>query len=343
MPPMPQPPTKRRRWIGRISVGVAAAVVLYAAAWFIFAAQVHSAAVAWLNNQINRPTHVRCPDVAVAGFPGPVVLTCTAPLGVAPGWRWHAPTVQATVVPWSLDAWPFTMPGRHQVDGPDGVWTLSASAINGVIDPTGAVAVQMADVAIDTDGQSWSAKAVDLSIAADLTAGAINPKAFDVIARAVTPPDPLARTMDLGPMIDHAALRAVIEGTVSVSRWPPDPASIASWRDQGGVMQVEHAALSIGDVMMDTDGTLAFDALLQPQAAFTVRVAGWQAALGALVSKGVMARRDAAMAVFVLGAMAQVPEGGGRKVVTAPMTIQDGAVYVGPIRIAVLPPMRWNE
>jgi hypothetical protein len=340
MPPSPRP---RRNPVSRAVLVLVGTAMLYAAGWFAFAAQVRSAAEAWLARHSDHPVRLSCPDLTVAGFPGPVVVTCAAPRGRTPDWSWSGPAVRVTVAPWALEAWPFDAPGVHRFDGPDGPVDVQAMSLEGVIDPAGAVTLRMSDGAVTHAGSMWRIEAAEGRLTADPDADPPVAARLRAEASGVDPPPDIAAQMRVGTRFDRLAADVDVEGAFDASGWPPRAAALAAWRDAGGVVQVRAARAEIGDVSLDADGTMALDALLQPQAAFTVRLGGFDAAVGALVAGGVLDARRAAMVRFVLGALAEVPEGGGRKIVSAPLTVQDGGVFLGPIEVGRLRPVRWPE
>ena len=91
------------------------------------------------------------------------------------------------------------------------------------------------------------------------------------------------------------------------------------------------------------DGTITFDQDMQPLAAGTLRVAGLGETLDLLSNAGLIATGQATIAQVMFGAVAQPPAGGGRPQVKLPLTVQDGFVYIGPIKLAPLPPLDWSH
>ena len=74
----------------------------------------------------------------------------------------------------------------------------------------------------------------------------------------------------------------------------------------------------------------------------TARITGFRETVDALVAAGAVRPRDAMTAKIVLGVLAKTPEDGGPPRITAPLSAQDGALYIGPVRLFHLPAIRWD-
>ena len=74
----------------------------------------------------------------------------------------------------------------------------------------------------------------------------------------------------------------------------------------------------------------------------TARITGFRETVDALVTAGRLRPRVAMTAKIVLGVLAKTPEDGGRPRITAPLSAQDGALYIGPVKLFDLPVIRWD-
>lgn len=134
------------------------------------------------------------------------------------------------------------------------------------------------------------------------------------------------------------SLRATVMGT------PPGPADrhgLAAWRDEGGTLKIERLALDWSPVSLEASGTLALDPALQPIGALSTALSGHAALLRNLVAMGWVRPQDANMAGIAFGLL-EKPGADGQPRLTAPMTVQDGYLYVGPARLAPLPRIVWR-
>ena len=162
--------------------------------------------------------------------------------------------------------------------------------------------------------------------------------AYEIRARITDLRVPSAFGLPFGRSIELIFLDARINGPVPDDRWP---AALETWRDAGGTIDVGALRLDHGPLRMQGEGTLALDADMQPIGAFTAQLRGLFDLVEALRARGIVAARDAVMAKVVLGALAKRPTDGGPPVLNVPLTLQDRSLYVGPVRLARFPPVRW--
>ncbi len=116
---------------------------------------------------------------------------------------------------------------------------------------------------------------------------------------------------------------------------------LADWRDAGGTMEVERLLIGYDPLRLQGNGTLALDGDLQPVGAFSARIQGFFETVGRLNRAGVIRGPDASMAKVVLGMLAKQPKNGGPSTISLPLTIQDRALYAGPVRLIELPQLEW--
>jgi hypothetical protein len=145
--------------------------------------------------------------------------------------------------------------------------------------------------------------------------------------------------LPLGNLIKRMELEAYVSGPLQPGR-PSE--SLAAWRDAGGVLQIRHVAAQWGPLAVAAEGTLALDGGMQPLFAGTATVRGYGEAIDALAQAGLVAANQAAGAKITLAALAKPAEDGGPPEVKLPLTIQDGFLFVGPIKLAQLPRIIWQ-
>jgi hypothetical protein len=81
---------------------------------------------------------------------------------------------------------------------------------------------------------------------------------------------------------------------------------------------------------------------MQPLFAGTATVRGYSEAIDALAQAGLMPPNQATGAKIALAALAKPAEDGGPPAVHLPLTIQDGFLYVGPLKLARMPRIIWQ-
>jgi hypothetical protein len=115
--------------------------------------------------------------------------------------------------------------------------------------------------------------------------------------------------------------------------------SAVVWRDAGGTIEVSHLGLKSGPVDIEGTGTVALDTELRPLAAFSAQIQGYDAVIDQLVADGTVAPKNAEFARAVLAAMAGADAATGKSTLALPVSSQDGWLYLGPARLAKVPPL----
>jgi hypothetical protein len=88
-------------------------------------------------------------------------------------------------------------------------------------------------------------------------------------------------------------------------------------------------------------GTLALDAELQPEGAFSGAVQGYDELLAALAGGGQIRPNDVGLARLALGFLAK-PGPGGKPEIATSFTIQNGEMRLGPAKLGRAPRIHWD-
>jgi hypothetical protein len=172
----------------------------------------------------------------------------------------------------------------------------------------------------------------DTSVSADDSSALFNVALTD--ANIIQPGN-----LPLGQSISRAEFNGSLSGALQPGR-PSE--SLAAWRDAGGVLQIQRFAADWGPLAVTAEGTLALDGQMQPLFAGTATVRGYGEAIDALAQAGLMPPNQATGAKIALAALAKPAEDGGPPAVHLPLTIQDGFLYVGPLKLARMPRIIWQ-
>ncbi len=152
------------------------------------------------------------------------------------------------------------------------------------------------------------------------------------VDEVLLPPPPLPA---LGNSIKGVTLEATVMGKVPVL----SEASLSAWRDDGGTVEVKELSLDWGPLGLGLGGTLSLDDGLQPSGAFSARMTGYAETLQALAQTGAVSGGTARTATMGLGMIAR-PNEAGVSTLSVPLTIQNRAVYLSPLKVATLPEIR---
>jgi hypothetical protein len=310
--------------------------------WFWAADRVESAIANWAEAQRARGYEIAYRGPEIDGFPFRLNARMERPSVVAPaGWRWSGDAIVGHGAVWAPLTLDLELPRAQQVQG---VWfgrTRRAEATaaeghgtvhfhaDGKIDRA---SLRIADLTVHGE-PDWTAHAAsldyDLTSVATAPDGTAEPRILiDGTAREVTLPDfadgPFGRT------VERLGLDAEIVGPVP----PDDPAvALAIWRDQGGRVDVRKLDVRWGPIEVEAKGSGTLDALLRPEGKFDARIRGLPEAVDVLKRRGLI-QDGAALALKTAAfALAQSEAGSNRPVVTLPVTLRDGLVYLGPVAI----------
>lgn len=344
-----------RRKIMIVPAALAVAASLYGAAWLYAAHRLETGIAAWAEARRAEGWRMEYASLAVEGFPLRLRARIAEPAATAPrpaAPRWSAPVLLADLVPWRPDrvllhaprpstvAWTGPAAGRAELGR---ARALARLARNGH--------VERAELAIDDvvlftppEGPPATVNRITATVGRerpedDADAPAHRRVAFTVKGEmlGLTLPEGLEPT--LGRTVGRIALDAQVLGETVPGR----PAvALAAWRDSGGTVEVRQFALGWGPLIADGDGTLALDAGLQPEGALTARIAGFDATVETLVAAGIVKARHGVLIGYALNALAKRPEGGGPPVIEAPITLQGGRLFIGPIALLPLPRIDWQ-
>jgi hypothetical protein len=280
------------------------------------------------------------------GFPFVVQITTDA-LSVAPadeGWSWRTSGLGVEIQPWKLRRIRIEAFGAQKFAlRRDGALTRATlAAVESVAIATIAESGQIANIALRIRKPRLTG---DIG---EIQAGEIWLETTIAIPPPATHRDPsltlsLAASDGVLPANFDGALgrkfktlRADIKVLGAIAGGPLRN-TIESWREDGGTIEVEWLHFIWGPLDLRAKGTLALDAELRPLGALHADIRGYDAALEALRAASIMSDTTASLAKVGLALLARTPAEGGAPVLSLPVTAQDGALYLGPIRILRLP------
>ncbi len=144
-----------------------------------------------------------------------------------------------------------------------------------------------------------------------------------------------AEGQPLGPVIERLMVKARLQGVPP----RPSPPALTAWSRSGGSLLIDSALIKWGPVTVESTGALELDRDLQPVGSIKAEVAGFGAAVDALVAGGWVRAKDSHTLKAVLSGLA--PHGGARPVVKLPISLHDHFLHVGPFRLAPVPTLVW--
>jgi len=176
-------------------------------------------------------------------------------------------------------------------------------------------------------------------LAADLPAGAVSVGAGTI---RFAPEGVLLDVQELGlpglagTTIDRLRLQG---GIAPMPAGPLSAARAQAWRDAGGTLTLDEAALTWGPLQATGHAEIKLDAQLQPVASGTVDAAGLPAAIDALTRSGALPARTALAAKAVLALLAAPSPGAP---VSLPVQLQNRVLSVARFPLLRLPVVGWE-
>jgi hypothetical protein len=326
----------------------------YGAYWFYLAGLVRDGIVDWAAARRAEGITVGWDGYAVGGFPGALRVTIEAPVfansAATPGYEARGKRLIGEAWPWSPRQWRLAAPEGGQVaiqPGPErAAVTLVAARLSGAVTaPASASGQESPGMTVALAGEQITLAADARLTAARAAVTAILParKAShqETWSSATVAVDELvlpATIEPLGQTIAHIDGGVAVKGTIPAG---PRPAALAAWRDDGGTLELQSFDIAWGKLALAASGTLSLDSAMQPIGALTARIGGYNEIIDALVAAKTMKSGDAQFAKIGLGILAR-PDADGVPVLDAPITLQNGFLFIGPARLARLPRFTWE-
>jgi hypothetical protein len=341
----------RRRTRYGLAVCAALVVLLggYCAYWVMLARWIKNDIAAWALSARERRVDASWQALGIGGFPVRLRIelkdAALRDRSLDPAPELRVPALSGSAAPWNLVDWRLSAPsgltaglpgagGRlpsrllaHTADGalhlgaggggmlwlrlPDANIASSARVQIGVADLWVTLPSQPPRRHTEPNfGVAVDLRAVELPVAARALGESIEELAFGMTVKGVLPSGNLAR-------------------------------SVAAWRDAGGTVELDHLELRWGGLGATATGTIALDRELQPTGGFSGAVEGYDWILRALVRAGRLAAGDAGLAQLALTMLAKAgPD--GRPQITTSFTIQNGKMFLGPIKLGPAPRLAWQ-
>ncbi|MDX9860425.1 MAG: DUF2125 domain-containing protein [Rhodospirillales bacterium] len=350
-----RPPRRLRaaKWAIGAAIGGIVLGALYMGFWNYAAELARDSVLDWMEARRQEGAVVGFERLNIGGFPSYLRLVIDRPAMSWPNadapWGWETDQLTAEMRPWNFRQIVLLAPGRHAVS-----WTT------GGIGRTAKGAVRDLRAKVDLDGGRpvaghIDARAADFAGDGGLDRLTLERAAADFRCMPVVDADdrtpvadvrvtaheiglPSGWGLPLGAEVAAIRLDATVLGNLPFG---PLVDLLGGWRDDGGTVEVRQLDLTYGPLALAANGTLALDEALQPIGAFTARIEGFFETVDALRTRGAIRSQDAVTAKMVLGILAKRNDA-GRISLAVPLTLQDRRLYVGPVPLAEVPPIRWQ-
>ena len=332
-----------------IAAVLALLIGLWCAGWFYAADQARKRMATWTSAQQAAGNVVAYDTLAVGGFPFRIVVAIEGPAYGTPTYRWQATSLALAFQPWNLRRFGFRTAGAQRLDIATGNKIETIHLKMDQADGTGSFDAAGNMSAFESEFHTLSIAIEQgpvygfntLRIEGRVPANPI-PKPDGTSLELAFAADQISLPADqaiLAPQIERAAGTIAFNGRLPAQ--PLIPALIA-WRDAGGAIDFARLSLKWGALSVEGDGTVALDNALQPLAASSLQISGFNETMDRLAAAGAIRPEAAGATKFALGLIAKKPDGGGPPVASVPVSIQSQQLFVGPIVVSHLQPIRWE-
>ena len=331
---------------------VALAVLAYTAYWFVLAERTEALVDDALADWRSHGYALSYTERRTSGYPYRLAtevggFTLLRDGGRWP-WAWHGERLRIVAQPWDLRHYIAVLEGVNRIDlppageGADVELTAESAQASLILDGRYQAERGSAELreAVLRDAPGSEGVAIG-RIEAHARRPAGGPDANpDARLDAVVTLEALRLPDGAGGVLGREIARILIEGTV-MGPLPAalEPEPVAAWRDAGGFVDAHSLALDWGPVSIAGEGTVTLDELMRPLGAFSSRIVGFDALIDRLAAAGRMSEDAAAAARLAFALIAESPAGGGAPVLTVPVTIQDGWLFAGPVRMFKVGPV----
>ncbi len=328
-----------------ILAAVAIAAAGYTAYWYSAAQQLRAGMEEWSKERRAAGWYVDLGVPDISGFPWRIDVFLQTPRLAGPDgeWRWTAPNIKAIAAPWLPGNITVSTPGIHVFTTRQGEYWVEFGDAEADISVDGSgisdTVIRLSKVDIrPPDGARMQVERAVLrgrsGVVADPAEQAPETGfGIAVDARGITLParwrPPLGRNMA------RLSIDAVVTGKFGSGKTSAE--MLAHWRDGGGAVEVNAFSLDWEALTLRADGTFALDAELQPEGAMMADIRGIDRTTDQLIAAGVIDARTAFAAKVANRALSF--RGGSAKL---PLSVQNRRLYIGPVPILRLKPVRWN-
>jgi hypothetical protein len=324
-----------------------AAMIGYTIYWFALASWLERAAGRWIEARQAAGYRISDAGRSISGFPGRLTLTVAKPAigrDGDPSWDWQSEQVKLHLQPWDFNHLIFEF---APVD--DFAWSLRGTRHQGRLETQHALAsVILSDgkierTAADLTGVVWSSD----DLGEPLRVGRLQAHERSNHGEEATRPP---GSMAIAVQVDALTLPAVVAGPLGPSvptlqgaatltnPLPQGLDGLAAWRDDGGTVTLDAVTIVWGPLDARGSGTLTLDKDMRPLGAFAAEIRGFNGTIDALVRANLVRPNAALTAKIALGLLAKRDDD-GIQVLKAPISAQDGRLYVGPVALLRLSPL----
>jgi|GEM_PF-6541514 len=335
-----------RRWL-TVAILLGLVVVAGSAIWWMFLTSFGERQWQDLQQRLQADGYTfQYSELETSGYPLELVWTLHGVTLSHPGadggplpFRGEAERLRVTAKPWAPQRMAYRVESQHR-------WAVETGGAAGVVDV--AVGSAAGTFGPQADDSGWRLETRLAGITARPRDGIAEP--LRIAAAAVVLEAPLrmqriavdARLDRIGLPQDFGLGRTVellsVQGEMDPWLRSGAAAAVQAWQGAGGRIAVRQAQLRFGAMDGNATGTVGLDPELRPQGDLTLTVREPNKLLALAAERGWIADGQGqwlAMGAGLLGRR----NNGGTVETQLPLSFREGAVWLGPVRLADLPPV----
>lgn len=344
--------------VRRMAIGLPILAALYSAGWYLVANRLEDGIARWTDERRADGWTASYTSLRLEGFPfswrARIEKPQLATQRTVPALHWSGPAILLDWKPWDPSRIGFAASGGHRLDLTDPSTKGAANLVfrqatgNLVFGTSG----RLDRLALAIDDADWGEQEHErvqlnrLDMMVDTTPPprtdptTQHPAAFHLTGsvHGLTLPESLKTP--LGRTIGSFSLDATLMGKIGNGGILP---ALAAWRDDGGILEIDRFALGWSRLVLEATGTFAFDIAMQPIIATQATLRGHNETLDALVGAGILAPGESLMVRMAFRLLERSDGPGKPDEIRIALTVQEGWLYVGPVRLLRLPPIRWQR
>lgn len=329
----------------RLIVVVVIAVLAWGGYWVVGSVALDRGLRAWFDDRRGEGWVADYSDLRVLGFPNRFDTTFIDLELADPetGLAWSMPFFQLLALSYKPNHVIAVWPNQHRIATPRERLTLTSSKMQAslVVVPGTDLALDRASFVAEAFGASssagWQSGAEVLRFATRRAPEAANAHEIAIEGTAVEVAGPVKRWLDpLGALPGEVeTLRLATEVTFDA---PWDRFAIERARPQPVAIDLQDLTAVWGELELRVAGEVTLDEAGLASGAVTVKAVNWREMLDIAVASGALpeaSRPTAESALELLAGMSGRPD-----TIDAPLTLRRGTLFLGPLPLGALPPLR---
>lgn len=348
----------RAKLARRTAIGLLVLAALYSAAWHVIADRLEDGVARWTAERRADGWTASYAALRLEGFPlswqARIEEPELATQQTVPAIRWSGPAILLDWKPWNPSRIGFAAAGGHRLDLADPTTKSTSNLVfrqaSGDLVFGGKGRLDRLSLAIDD--ADWGEQERErirlnrLDMVLDTTPpprtdpATQRPAEFHLTGSIHGLTLPESMKTPLGRTIGSLTLDATLMGKAGSGGILP---ALTDWRDDGGILEIDRFTLGWSRLVLDASGTFAFDIAMQPIIATQATLQGHNETLDALVGAGALAPGESLMARIAFRLLERSGGPGQPDEIRIALTVQEGWLYVGPVKLLRLPPIRWQR